>query len=150
MRISRPWPLSRKRRQVVETMVCNGTNRIFDRQTIGQRGAGYCGSPRDTACVQCAGIAFTNSLIASVASRWRSGLGHPLHTHIHEPSTDVCRVEPHATADTKAGNRSPFCSTENRQSRDLQQICEFLCGHGMVNCLNARGERHELIRTSLS
>jgi hypothetical protein len=72
-------------------------------------------------------------------TRSDSGLRHSLHPHFDEPSADVGRIESHTTADTKAGNRPPFCSTENRQSRDFQMTGEFLGSHSMVNCIDARG-----------
>lgn len=79
-----------------------------------------------------------------------SGPRHPLYTHLDQPFADVCRVESHTAADTKARDRAPFCSTENRQSRNLQEIREFLCSQGVMKSLYLRGKGLQFIAASFA
>src|SRR5436305_15299527 len=49
----------------------------------------------------------------------KSLLAHPFYAHLYQPLRDVCRVESHATPNSKRGYRPALGASQNRQSRDL-------------------------------
>lgn len=92
--------------------------RFFGLILISDHGSFICSSDIDSPVLIAGQGSFTRIFVASLAGS-RSGLGHPLHPHIHEPPADVSGIESNARTHAERWNRSPFCSTENRQSRDL-------------------------------